>query len=470
MRLINGARRFSVIERPRVSRCLAGVARLPLRLLCAPVGSGATTALQEYARRRGVVYVTALPGHGREKIEEMLRRNNDAHEVLIDGADQLAPDGFDALLQHAVESGSPRLLLAGHARNHLRVHTLVARGEAELLDASVLAFDAAEIAALARALGLDAQSEDVEHVLHATEGWAVAVSWTLRDASRAGRSLCGAFDIWAEANGHLVLEFIEASVGADAEPDAFATVLAASSYDHVQPVLLRLEAHGYPIARSRQGLRPYRLLRRIAAPAEHVPSDESDAPLALTLFGRFSCRAGGRDVGFVRRRDQNVLVYLALSPLGRVARTELAETFWPDVPAAIASQGVRSTLSRLRRAIACASGRNADWYLRTGVIVALDLERVIVDARRFAEHAKQGIAAEERGDYDEARRHYVLAERLRTGDLLRSEAIEPLLEPVLARHAQFAAHVADRLVSMRRLQHEHDAASVRSFSLEAVQA
>ena len=414
--------------------------------------------------------MTALPGHGREQIAEMLRRYSDAHEVLIDGADQLAPDGFDALLQHAAESGSPRLVLAGHARNHLRVHTLVARGEAELLDASVLAFDAAETAALAHALGVEAQSEDVEHILHATEGWAVAVSWTLRDAARAGRSLCGAFDIWAEANGHLVREFIEASVGGDAEPDAFASVLTASSYDHVQPVLLRLEALGYPIARTRQGLRPYRLLRWIAAPAERAPSEETDARLLLTLFGRFSCRAGGRDVGFVRRRDQNVLVYLALSPQGRVERAELATTFWPDVPAAIASQGVRSTLSRLRRAIASASGRNADWYLRTGVIVALDLEHVIVDARRFADHAQRGMAAEERGDYDEARRHYVLAERLRVGDLLRSEAIEPLLEPVVERHARLASHVADRLVSMRRAQLEHDATTLRSLSFEAVQA
>ena len=468
MRLVNGARRFSVIERPRVSRCLAGVARVPLRLLSAPVGSGATTALQEYARRRGVVYVTAVPGHGREKIAEMLRRYSDALEVLIDGADQLAPDGFDALLQHAAESGSPRLLLAGHARNLLRVHTLVARGEAELLDASALAFDAAETSALARALGLDPKDEDIEQILHATEGWAVAVSWTLRDAARVGRSLCGAFDIWTEANGHLVREFIEASVGADAEPDAFNSVLEASSYDHLQPVLLRLEAIGYPIARTRQGLRPYRLLRRMVAPAQRAPSEESDVRLALTLFGRFTCRAGGRDVGFVRRRDQNVLVYLALSPQGRVDRAELAKTFWPDVPAAIASQGVRSTLSRLRRAIACASGRNADWYLRTGVIVALDLEHVIVDARRFADHAKQGIAAEERGDYDEARRHYVLAERLRVGDLLRSEAIEPLLESVVAPHARLAEHVADRLVSMGRTPREHDAAALRSLAFEAV--
>jgi hypothetical protein len=417
-----------------------------VRLLCAPAGSGTTTALLEYERiNEGVAYVVPPKRSGPTEIAAILRSCKGAREVVVDGADRIASAGFDALLKFASTEGAPRLLLAGRERSALRVHVLVARGEAELIDASILAFDEDEILRLANNHGVAVNPDDPTQLLHDTEGWAIAVSWIVRDAARERRSLCGAFDIWIEAHGYLLREFIDSGIHEGAETECLDTVLAADSYAHVQRELLRLEGLGYPIARTRSGLRPYRVLRRVAHPSSQIAPGERNRCLTLTLFGRFSCRVGDRDVAFVRRRDRNVLIYLALAPNGRVPRADLARTFWPDVPAAIAAQGVRTTLCRLRRAIAAAADTDADLYLRSGAVVALDFENVAVDARRFSEHAERGRVADERDETDNAHRHYKFAERVYAGDLLRSEPIDPALEPLVQQYTELAQHVSERI-------------------------
>lgn len=112
---------------------------------------------------------------------------------------------------------------------------------------------------------------------------------------------------------------------------------------------------------------------------------------------------------------------------------------------------MRTTLSRLRRAIAAAAEADADLYLRSGTVVALDLENVAIDARRFTEHAENGRAAEVRGELANAQRHYKFAERVRTGDLLRSEPIDPALESHVRHYAEVAGHVSERIRSLPEL-------------------
>lgn len=450
--MTEGARHAHVIRRPRVLRALAGGGGSPLRLLCAPIGSGITTALRDYAAcEPGVTVLSASSMQTADDVRKALRGCAGAREVLIDDADRLTRDAFDAVLAFSLRARAPRLLLAGHARSRLRVHTLVASGDAELLDAGALAFEPAETAQIAAALGVDADASDIAEMLHQTDGWPVVVSWVMRDAARERRSLCGAFDVWADANGHLLREFIDAAIGEDGVSEAVALerVCAAPSYDDVQSELARLDLCGYPVVRTRQGLRPYHVLRRIAIRLNESRRAESGGRLVLTLLGQFSARAGDRSIAFMRRRDRNVLIYLALAPGGTVSRADLASIFWPGVTPAISSQGIRTTLSRLRHAIATASGHDAEQYLRSGALVALDLDHVSVDARRFTEHATQGRLAEERGDVAGAYHHYVFAERFRGADLLRSEAVEPALEPFVERYRQLAAEVAERLSIVR---------------------
>lgn len=459
--MTEGVRHARVIGRPRVTQALAGSGGAPLRLLCAPIGGGITTALRDYAATGDrVALLSASPEQTADDLRKALRGCAGAREVLIDDADRLTREAFDAALAFGLRARAPRLLLAGHARSRLRVHTLVASGDAELLDAGALAFMPAETAQIAAELGVDADASDIAEMVHQTDGWPVVVSWVLRDAAKDRRSLCGAFDVWADANGHLLREFIDAAIGEDgaAEAAALERVSAASSYDDVQPELARLDLFGYPVVRTRQGLRPYHVLRRIATRLHQSRRTDAGGRLVLTLLGHFSATVGERAIAFMRRRDRNVLIYLALAPGGTVSRAELASIFWPGVTPALSSQGIRTTLSRLRHAIAGASGRDAEQYLRCGALVALDLDRVSVDARRFAEHATQARLAEERGDVASAYHHYAFAARFRGADLLRSEAIEPALEPFVERYRQLAAEVAERLSALST----HGARSART--------
>src|SRR5665213_1709554 len=93
-----------------------------------------------------------------------------------------------------------------------------------------------------------------------------------------------------------------------------------------------------------------------------------------------------RPVTFVRRRDQSLLVFVALAPGASVSRAEALKALWPDAPPAVASQGLRTALSRLRHALAEAAGHDADRYLRVDSRVALDLDRVSLDVSRFVDH------------------------------------------------------------------------------------
>jgi DNA-binding SARP family transcriptional activator len=177
---------------------------------------------------------------------------------------------------------------------------------------------------------------------------------------------------------------------------------------------------------------------------------EADRRLAITLFGQFSCRVEDKEVEFVRRRDRNVLIYLALASGCRVSRAELANTFWPGLAPAVSSQGVRTTLSRLRRAISAATGGDAERYLTSGNMVSLDADNVVVDARRFDDHVTHAHEAEERSEYQKARKHYQFAASLYTGSLLRSEPIDATLKPLVEGYATRAQMVSQRIDAFRR--------------------
>jgi len=114
------------------------------------------------------------------------------------------------------------------SRRRLQTHLLLARGIANAYLASDLAFDAAEITQLAAAYDVACDEHDLAQVLSDTEGWPLAAHWLVRDAAQNGRPLSDAFTCWREANGHLLLEFVENERQEDADAfAAFARVLTA---------------------------------------------------------------------------------------------------------------------------------------------------------------------------------------------------------------------------------------------------
>jgi hypothetical protein len=108
-----------MLARPRVRESLALRAGLQLRVLCAPVGSGITSALLEYGRvNDGVVYAAPPPHSSRATIKRLLETHLDAREVLIDGADRIDAGGLDALLAFAKAGRTPAILIAGRVNSY----------------------------------------------------------------------------------------------------------------------------------------------------------------------------------------------------------------------------------------------------------------------------------------------------------------------------------------------------------------
>jgi DNA-binding SARP family transcriptional activator len=184
--------------------------------------------------------------------------------------------------------------------------------------------------------------------------------------------------------------------------------------------------------RARVGLRPYRILARLAAPRESETT-EHHAPatplMLLNVLGRFRCEIAGQPVTFARRRDRQLFVFVALAPDGRTSRDRLLEAFWPGVDRATACQSLRPALNRIRRAIHdAAPSVDPDRYFRTAGEVAIDTRTVAVDVRRFIDRVEQGRLDDARSSVDGAKHHYRAAHRVYADRLLAAEGAEPCLE------------------------------------------
>jgi hypothetical protein len=389
--------------------------------------------LRAYAHRTpGVRYVEIQLGASVSDLRAALTRSPGVTEIALDGLDLAQPAAIDAVMTDLaiVSAAHPRVIVAGRARGVLGVQSLLARGLAVVFDSRDLAFDRAEIQALAERFGVWYTGHDLDELLHITEGWPVAATWIVRDAADARTGLLGAFERWAERRGYLLLEFVSDNLARDPAVRLSFEAMLADEGSVTQSALVVLELAGCPIARLRTRLRPYRVLRALMRPARGERTVDAEAPklLALNLLGSFSCAIGERHVSFTRRRDQNLLVYVALATGACATRIELLNAFWPGVAHAVASQGLRTTLSRLRRAIGETSGCDPEHYLHVDANVALVLDHVVVDARRFAEHVELGRLDDARGETDAARRHYRIATGLYRNHLLMSEAVEPSLQ------------------------------------------
>ncbi|MDQ6943946.1 MAG: hypothetical protein M3169_15720 [Candidatus Eremiobacteraeota bacterium] len=454
------------IERPRLAAWFTASHHASVRIVCAPLGSGKTCAVQRYADGRGgsTGYLRVPAGADAATLRGVLARAGAFTEIVLDDVDRADPDGYRALVDDITDGlVETRLVLVGRSRRRLHGHALVARGLAVACDPALLAFDAEETAALAVLMRVLHDGQDVNQLLHDTEGWALATQWLVRDAAESGRTLSDAFARWRERNGHLLLELVEQE--GCYEPTALAAFCgslgdAAGGWAGSQTEAEEFEQVGLPMVRTRSGLRPYRILNRLARPAvaEHVTAALTPM-MFVNVFGRFRCEMGGRAVAFSRRRDQQVFSYVALAPDCRTSRDELLDAFWPGINRTIAAQGLRTTLSRIRRAIAdVGPAVDAERYFETTGEVRINARTVAIDVHRFVDHVEQARLDEARGSVEGAKHHYRLAQRIYVDRLLASEASEPCLEQRARDFEKLHVEVLTRVTELHAATGELDVA------------
>lgn len=446
-----------------------------LRLLTGPAGSGKTVACRQYAEaNRGVALISVHTGETWDELSADLSAAHATAEVVIDGLDRATPAAIaNALASIERDLGStPRYLVSARSRAALGVQRYLASGSADWFDASQLAFDRDEIRALAEGCRVALSEVEIEQLLYDTDGWAIVTGWVLQEAARSAATPEAAVETWAEKHGYLLFDLLSSGADDVQRSQTYLALLGGAHTDGAESQLAELEARGYPVHRSRDHLRPYRVMSRLwpsrrDADPPLAPMKPRAGTMIITLLGQFSCTIDGRPINFLRRRDQNVLTYLAIAPGAGVTRPELMQRFWPSAAPAVASQGLRTTLSRLRRAIADAANGDAQAYLRIGARISLIPDAVTVDARRFQERLDLGIKEDALGNDERAREHYAIAAKLYAGDLYESEAVEAPFDEPAEQYRTRLRHVLKRLVELHRAARNTPAADRAAARLAA---
>jgi hypothetical protein len=439
----------STVRRPRLERWLSTHVAVPLRLLIAPAGSGKSTLLLKYFPHSAIdAAYCALPpecptGELFQAMADALALQrvpasyNDLLTILryavvrptelaVDDADNGSSETIDLLRKLVEDAPEPlSLIYTCRSREALDAKNWIARGLAVLCDHRRLAFDGTEMEMLAEACGVPASHPELARLLEESDGWAVVASGVIRAAAEDGRSLHGAYEHWRARYGQFFTEFIAADLDRASEEDRalIRSLIAGATIDDPGR-LQQLEAQGLFVIAEGGAWRPYRALRQLHGRVRLAPG-ASLSPLVVRMFGRFETSIESQEVRWIRRRDRQILKYLALKPNGAATRSELAAAFWPDTDRQLAAQSVRTACSNIRKAIAAIVGYACvDRYFRADPDVSLDLANVVADVRRFTAHAEDGDACFERGEVQEAAAHYRAAEELYAGRLLDGDAPE----------------------------------------------
>jgi hypothetical protein len=269
----------------------------------------------------------------------------------------------------------------------------------------------------------------------------MAIVGTLRTATRRNVPLSEAYDAWRETERATVESLIKRSLS-QAQP-ATRILFQKARSGKTQPTendLRQLERAGLFV--DRLGGR-YELNPTVFSLRQQSHQFE---PAILEMFGRFRMTIDGRTVNFARRRDAQIVQFLALRPNGAAKRSEIIDTFWPDVPREFAAHRLRQAWSSIRRAITeCKGPGAADHYLvREGDTIGLRLDAITTSAHRFQAHANIALKAYARGQAKAARGHATVALRLYKSGLLSGEAPQPT-----DRHTQDFAAIASTLRTCR---------------------
>lgn len=450
--------------------------RTPLRFLVAPAGCGKTNAIVSYLRTRGIPFAycaawagmssadllaeigTALglsqPAAGFDQLIEALASCGKVLIAIenIDTLDEQTRGQLARLIEQAPEDVG--LIYTARTWNAIDVERIATRGLAAVCDDRMLAFNPDEIAMLAESLGVPFVPEDARRLSDDSEGWAIVAAAAVREAAERGCSLARAYDHWQEQHGYLFQRFADAAARelSSAHTDAWQELCSGTPQSQADleqmrraGLFIRHDAHGYHY--------PYRVVERIfarAMPATNVTTLELP-PLVANVLGEFRSEIGNQEIRWIRRRDQQIFLYLLLKEEGSASRAELCERFWPSAEPELRAASLRVACSNMRRAIGNIVGNSrVDRYLRTDGDIALNFANVTLDARRFRLHAADGESQYRHGNHAEALVHFRLAEKLYAGRIGWCAHVDGWVEEIADGYEATYLGILDRLVALHR--------------------
>jgi hypothetical protein len=363
--------------------------------------------------------------------------------VIVDQVDEVSVEARE-LLRRAVRNGPKTTQFIITARGD-RIRD-VAGPFGRICDPALFRFDADELSRLCEANGVTFTSPEIELALQMTNGWATALADTVRSARPGPLPLADAVKDWRNGGGAVVQSIVERMLEVAAPHDAALLTIVLAEPQRATPAqLAELAGCGLfvDVVAGRPQLNPVVAAggRDVArARLRHDDPPDGDAAF-LTLFGSFRMTLQGSEVRFSRRRDRQIIAYLALAPEGRATRTELFDAFWPRADRDSRSQGLRTACSMIRSALARCTGReHVDKYFRVeGGAVILGMEHLTCDLHAFEAEIARATEAELAGDGARAGSAWAAAAALYTAPLLDDE---PPAAWIAERAAQVAADAA----------------------------
>lgn len=429
-----------VLERPHLQEWLARRRILRLRFIVAPFGFGKSLLLQRYAAgRANVAYV-----HASEltRPQGLLRTASDTtREFLIDDVDAMPPAIIAELL--AQIHASPAHLsfaLSSRTREIIPDHRCLIDGTADLLDAHDLAFTWPEIAVLCDCYGVKESDLEVRTFLRESDGWPMLVHAAIKKAKCERRPLRGLFRAWIDERGAMLRETIENV----ASKEVVERLLARGRTLTIDE-LRALERKGHFVLRNGD---EYAVLQAVEALSarEQFESVANEPPISMELLGEFGLSIGRTRVKWLRRRDAQVVKYLAMSPGGRAKRHEVCRAFWPNNERAIALQNLRTTCSNIRAAFRAAAPTwpVERYFISTGSELQLIFDPERTDLARFNTLIAAANVALDRQLVDEAARRLELAYHAYRGPLI--------VEPPNAFYADAMRELEERFAHVQDLR------------------
>jgi DNA-binding SARP family transcriptional activator/ATP/maltotriose-dependent transcriptional regulator MalT len=147
-------------------------------------------------------------------------------------------------------------------------------------------------------------------------------------------------------------------------------------------------------------------------------------PAAIRVLGAFVVERDGRPVpraAWGSRKARELLKVLVVRDGRPIAREELADLLWPGEAYEVVTNRLSVALSVIRGVLGGGGGESDAALVADATSVALDLDVVEVDVRRFRRLAERGLAAVREGQHRVALDLLVAAEEAYGGDLLEED-------------------------------------------------
>ncbi|MGD0052434.1 MAG: hypothetical protein ABSD03_11590 [Vulcanimicrobiaceae bacterium] len=429
----------NVLRRTTFETWLDFHAGTPIRYVVGSPGAGKTTATVLWAHHRTIApaWITLSPHCSLAELQEQLASVVDSasQDVVLDGVDEVSAEARELLARlHLTVPNGVTFTYLGRSRAALDVRESEAYGLVAVTPTGLLQFDEREVELLTETYAVPSTRNDRRNLIRKTSGWAVAVAGSVRTSALTRSPLTGGYARWRRDEAGVVTMIVESAiVRAPLEGgEALRRVLAGR--DAPSPAALRcLRDHGLFVELIDGHPRLNRVVADLAgaAPAPmRMGEGDARAPMRIEMFGRFRMVWGNREVRFARRRDRQIVQYLALLPDGKATRDQLLAAFWPGVERRPASQSLRTACCTIRRAIdECVGDGHADTYFRTeGAFVELRGANVVNTAAKFLNCVREARNAESLGDDDVARVCWEAALRVCVRPLLASEPSTPWVE------------------------------------------